>query len=306
MFKAGSCVLFILLASSKVDIQGEVVAGRPRIDKPALVRLIKGTVAIQEMLVDTRGRFKFRNVDPGSYVIHVECDGYFGQDVPLVAADSTPHVSITLQRTPDDNAFSHAFDPFREFDIPSRARKEFDLGLREKKSGQCAKAIPHFQKAIAVYSRYGEAFGEIGRCYVQMENLAGAEESFKKAVTFGSGVNPTVELANLYVSERRLDDAEALITPLLRQNPAEGELYAALARIYYAKGRIREAEVAGLEAHSRGHESADVHLILAKIYESQGNRPALITQLRTYLDESPVGTTADQVRKQLQNVQNSP
>jgi tetratricopeptide (TPR) repeat protein len=317
MFRAGFSVLLILsfagtfivmpsgLAASKVDIQGEVLAGRPRIDKPPLVRLLKGTVTVQEMPADSNGRFRFKNVDRGSYTIHVECDGYYGQDVPVVASDTTPRVSITLQAAPGETPTSSAFDPFREFDLPPRARKEFDLGRREQKTGQCARAMPHFQKAVAMYPRYSEAFSEIGRCNVQMGNLAAAEESFKKAVQFGSGIGPTVDLANLYVTQQRFDEGEKLITRLLPQNPAEGDLYAVLARIYFARGRTRDAELAGLEAHSRGHQSPDIHLILAKIYENQRNRPALITQLRTYLDENPLGTIPDQVRKQLQDVQSS-
>ena len=213
---------------------------------------------------------------------------------------------ITLQAVPGEPGFSPAFDPFRDLDIPRQAKKEFYLGMRARKGGQCAKTVLHLQKAVAIYPRYGEAFTEIGRCYLQMDNRAASEEAFKKAIQFSSGVYPAVNLSNLYVDEGRLDEAQQLITRLLPQNPTEGELYAALARIYFAKGRLHDAEVAGLEAHSRGHESPDVHLILAKIYEGQGNRAALITQLRTYLDENPQGTMADQVRRKLSNIQNTP
>jgi tetratricopeptide (TPR) repeat protein len=293
-------------AASKIDIQGEIVAGRSRIDKPALVRLLSGKLTIQETLADERGRFKFKNVERGSYVIHVECDGYYGQDVPVMAGDSTPHVRITLQPAPDETPFSHAFDPFRELDIPRQAKKEFELGMRVEKSGGCAKAMSHLQKAAAIYVKYGDAYSEIGRCDVQMENLAAAEASFKKAVQFASNVYPSVDLANLYVTQQRLDEAEALIVPLIRKNPTEGDLYAAMARIYFARGRTHDAEIAGLEAHSRGHRSPDVHLILGKIYESQHNRAALTTQLTTYLDENPNGTMADQIRKQLLEIQNHP
>jgi tetratricopeptide (TPR) repeat protein len=295
----------VMVSASKVDIEGDVVTGH-RMDRPALVRLLSGQKAIQQTIADTRGRFRFRKIDPGSYVIHVECDGYYGQDVPVQVAGSTQHVSITLQAAPDELAFSPAFDPFRELDIPPRARKEFDLGIREQKAGQCARAISHLQKAVAMYPRYGEAFNEMGRCYLQMEDAAAAEESFKRAIQFGTGIVPAVNLATVYVNQGRLDEAFELITRLLRQNPTEGELYAALARIHFARGRVHEAEVAALEAHSRGHQSPDVHLILAKIYESQHNRAGRITQLRTYLDESPRGSTADQVRKQLQEIQGSP
>jgi predicted Zn-dependent protease len=220
----------------------------------------------------------------------------------------SPSVYSASQKSgiPDEPGFSSSFDPFRDLEIPSRAKKEFDAGTRQRKDVKCAKAMPHLQKAVAIFPKYGEAYTEIGRCYVQMNNHTAAEEAFKKAIQFTTGVYPAVNLSSLYLDEGRLDDAQQLITRLLPKNPTEPELYAALARIYFAQGRLHDAELAGLEAHSRGHESPDVHLILAKIYEGQGNRAALITQLRMYLEEKPEGATAAQVRKQLDTVQKNP
>jgi tetratricopeptide (TPR) repeat protein len=293
------------LAAQKIDIQGEVVTSN-RAGAPIVVRLLKGTTPIQQILADDRGKFKFRKVDPGSYVIHAECDGYYSQDVPVTVSDSTHPVSISLEPVHDDPAFTPAFNPFRALEIPPQAKKEFEAAAREQKGPPCEKAMPHLQKAVAIYPRYGEAFTEIARCYLLMNNPAAAEEAFKKAVQFTGEIYPSVNLATLYVNEGRLDEAQDLITRLLPKNPAQGELYAALTRIYFAKGRIHDAELTGLEAHARGHQSPDVHLILAKIYEDQHNRARLLTQLITYLDENPRGTKADEVRKQLRDLQNTP
>ena len=75
-------LISLVIAAQKFDIQGEVVTSN-RIATPILVRLFKGTTQIQQMLTDDRGKFKFRKVDPGSYTIHAECDGYYAQDVPV-------------------------------------------------------------------------------------------------------------------------------------------------------------------------------------------------------------------------------
>lgn len=289
-------------ASTKIDIDGEITTIR-RMDRPVQVRLFSGEALVQETLADSRGRFRFRKVDPGQYVIRVKCDGYFGQDVQVQAAETNPHVSIALQPTADETPLPPAFDPFRELDIPAPAKKEFNLGVREEQTGQCPKAVPHFQKAIAIYPQYGEAFTELARCQLQKKDVMAAEESFKKAIQFTPAVYPTVNLATLYVSQNRLDEAQTLVGRALTRNPTEGELYAAMARIYFAKGDAHNAELAGLEAHSRGHQSPDVHLILASIYESQHKRAALLTQLTTYLDEDPHGTKSDQVRRQLAAIQ---
>jgi tetratricopeptide (TPR) repeat protein len=315
MSKAGwllSLVLSIALLSrtapaapSKIDIEGEITTLR-RMDRPVLVRLFSGDAVVQEMMADSRGRFRFRKVDPGQYVIRVECDGYFGKDVKVQAAETDQHVSIALQPTADEMPVPPAFDPFRELDIPAPAKKEFNLGVRDEQTGQCPKAVPHFQKAIAIYPQYGEAFTELARCQLQKKDVAAAEESFKRALQFTPAVYPTVNLATLYVSQNRLDEAQTLIARALTRNPTEGELYAAMTRIYFAKGDTRNAEAAGLEAHSRGHRSPDVHLILANIYESQHKRSALLTQLTTYIDEDPRGAKSDEVRRRLADIQSRP
>src|SRR5262249_42509872 len=243
-------ILFILIAvPQKFDIQGEVITTN-RIATPIVVRLLKGTTPIQQMLADDRGKFKFRKVDPGLYVIRAECDGYYAQDVSVQVSDSIHPVSISLEPVHNDPTFTSAFNPFRDFEIPAQAKKEFDQAMRQQKGPPCEKAMPHLQKAVAIYPRYGEAFTEIGRCYLFMNNLAAAEEAFKKAVQFTGEMYPSVNLATLYVNQGRLDEAQELITRLLPKNQAQGELYAALSRIYFAKGRIHDAELAGLEAHA--------------------------------------------------------
>lgn len=300
-------LLFILtvagvLAPAKVDVQGEIVAAG-RLETPASIQLFNGKTSVQVTMADPQGRFKFKKIEPGSYVVHVECVGYYSQDVPFQVVDSSSHVSITLQPAPDNPSTTAAFDPFRELDIPAKAKKEYELGLREQKDGKCDIRLTHLQKAVALYPRYGEAFTEIGRCYLQMNDLPGAESAFKNASRFSPGMYATANLATFYVSQGRADEALALIAPLLKKNPTEGDLYAAMARIYFAKGQLKEAVAAGLEAHSRGHQSPDVHLLLAKIYEDQGNHGAELTQLLNYLDENPRGAAADQVRRQLEALQ---
>jgi tetratricopeptide (TPR) repeat protein len=285
--------------AANVDIEGEILT-HPT-DQPATVRLLSGKTPVQETIADLKGRFKFKKVAPGPYTIHVERDGYSGKDITVQVADSTQHVSIALEAVRDNPEFAPAFDPFRDFEIPAKAKKEFNLGTSEEQKG-CARALPHFQKAVALYPQYSEAFTEIGRCNLQMNDVKAAEEAFKRAVQFSAEVYPMVNLANLYLTEGRTDEALELITRSVRKNPTDGELYATLTRIYFAKGRLREAEVAGHEAHSRGHQSPDIHIILAKIYEGQQNRSAQMTQLMTYLDEKPSGPAADQARKQLDDL----
>ena len=195
------------------------------------------------------------------------------------------------------------FSALGQSGIPARAKHEYELGTRPQKDGKCNLRIEHLKKAVAIYPQYGDAFTELARCYLQMNDTPDAEAAFKNATRFSAGVDAAVNLATLYVNTGRADEAQAIIAPLLKKNPTEAGLYAAMARIYFAKGMLHETEVAVLEAHARGHHPPDIHLILAKIYQDQGKRQAQATQLLNYLDENPDGADAAQVRKQLQQLQ---
>ena len=75
-----------------------------------------------------------------------------------------------------------------------------------------------------------------------------------------------------------------------------------MAQIEFSRGRLKEAEEAALQAHQKKHRMADVHLLLAKVYLSLEKYPALIGQLRLYLEENPKGPLADRVRQNLKEL----
>src|SRR5206468_3770086 len=120
-----------------------------------------------------------------------------------------------------------------------------------RKRGECAKAIPHFEKAIALYDKYGDAFNEMGNCFKQEGRFEEAEDSFEKAIERNTSIYPSMNLADLYATRKRFDDAHRVIRQALENHPSEGDLYFAMARVYFDQGRMQEAEAAGLNAHSK-------------------------------------------------------
>jgi hypothetical protein len=85
----------------------------------------------------------------------------------------------------------------------------------------------------------------------------------------------------------------------MRTFPGEGDPYFALANAYFVQERFDDAEAMALEADSRTHRIADVHLLLAKIYLRRRNSTAVIRQLEMYLKEAPEGPVKDRIRKEL-------
>jgi tetratricopeptide (TPR) repeat protein len=300
-------LLFLSVVSlSAATIDGEVRIGKSRgLDKPATVQLIRERQIVSEQFTGLDGRFEFLYIEPSRYIVRAK----YGDlpesevEVTLIANASRFRVPITIMPVKERQIGNTGAVSVDQLLVSKAARKEYEEGLKNRKAGNCAKAIPRFEKAISLAAKFGEAYNELGNCLQKQSDIVKAEAAFKKAIALNATIYPTINLADLYVAQKRYDDAQRVIQDAYIKDPTEGDLLFALARVYFEQGRIRDAERAALEAHSRIHRTADVHLLLAKLYLSSKNYPALLTQLQTFLDENPTGPKADEVRRNLKTLQ---
>lgn len=293
----------VLLAS---DIEGEVrIASSSKFAARARVQLLRLRQVIEERFLDADGRFEFRNVGTGPFVVFVRLAGYVDEEVSLTipVQNAREFLSITLHPVKGSAEAGSDTVSVAEYQIPREAKHEYEQGLRDRKRGNCAKAMPHFQQAITVYEKYGEAFNELGACFKETANFEKAEQSFQKAIQYDPTIYASMNLADLYAERKRFAEGEDILRQSLAKHPSEGDLYFGIARIRFDQGELGGAEQAALEAHSRLHRGADVHLLLAKIYLKLQRYSDLVSQLKTYLVENPKGPMADQVRKSLADVQ---
>jgi len=296
-------ICFLLITAAPLpasDIEGYVHTGSNAVTR-ATVQLLRERLPIEEHLITADGRFEFRNLILGSYSVRVRAEGFVEEEASVVLMRNTSREVVVIElrplaRAPDVQSRAVSVT---EYQIPAAAKREFQQGYEERKRGRCAKAVPHFQKAIAVFDKYSDAFNELGHCLGETGNMGKAEESFKKAVEYSNTIYASISLTDLYQVQHRFSDAADVIRQAISKYPAEGDLYFAMARIHFDQGRLKEAAESGLEAHSRAHRGADVHILLAKIYLTLKDSPAVEAQLRLYLDENPKGPLADQVRRNL-------
>jgi tetratricopeptide (TPR) repeat protein len=300
----GLIVLALLLPASllAIDIDGEVRIGLRRgLAKPATVQLLRERQVVYEQYTDLNGRFEFRSVEPTRYVVRAIYDSLPEVEVVLdmLGNNSRYRVPITLKPAKEPAVGKTQVVSLDQLLIPNQARKEYEAGLKNRKAGDCSKAVQHLQKAVALAPGYGEAFNELGICRKNLGDTAGAEKAFLRAVELRATIYPSMNLADLYAVQKRFDDAGRVLEQAIAENPSEGDLLFALARIQFDRGDLNKAEELALHAHDRIHRTADVHLLLAKIYLATNKGPSLVAQLEAYLIENPAGAVADQVRRNL-------
>ena len=297
--------LFIPATLLAVDIDGEVRLGNQRgLAKPATVQLVRDRQIVSEQFTGLDGRFQFRSVEPTRYVVRAIYEDMPEAEVSVDALGSDAHyrVPTIVIKPPKEKVDKGSTASIDQLLIPKAATREHEKGLKDQKLGVCDRAIPHFQKAVELAPKYGAAFNDLGNCLKSQGKSSEAEAAYEKAVDLNATIYASINLADIYALQKHYDEAQHVLDTAIAKNPAEGDLFFAVARIDFERGRMKEAEAAGLQAHSRIHRTADVHLLLAKIYLALKNQPALISQLQTYLKENPSGPAAVQIRNSLKGL----
>jgi tetratricopeptide (TPR) repeat protein len=298
-------ITFIL--SLATPLAASDITGRVRADDRsggpadrAVVELLQMQLTVAQRQAGSDGRFEFRNLPFGVYVLRVRADGYRDEEISINLSRPTSRevLEVKLNRIEHDPVLATAVS-ITELQIPDKAKGEYKKGTEERQRGKCATAIPHFEKAIAAFPKYGEAHNELGNCLKEEKEFTRAEAAFKIAIEYTSTVYPAINLADLYTSQKRFAEARNVLLRATAKYPFEGDVYFAMAKLHFDQSQIAEAITAGLTAHQKIHRMADVHLLLAKAYLSLKDESAVAAQLRLYLEENPKGPIADQVRKTL-------
>ncbi len=309
MNRTAAMVLFLLLSTglplSAADVEIMVRSASRNAVVSATAQLRRDTFILEEHLVGSNGRIEFHNLSLGTYSVRVRAEGFHDEEVSvlILRSNSREVIRVELRAVERPAQNRAAVTSVYDLQIPAPARREYEQGLKERAEKGCARAAPHFEKALSLYGEYADAHHERAKCFQEASLFDRAEDSFLNAIRYGSSIFPHIALADLYITTKRSQDARRTLLDGISRFPDEGDLRFALAQGYFEQGRLKEAETAGLEAHARFHRSADVHLLLAKIYLAVKDHSALVTQLKLYLEENPKGSLADRVRRNLAEVE---
>jgi len=307
LYRALLSILLVFLPATlfATDIDGEVrLGGRPGLEKPATVQLLHDHSVVSEQFTDLSGRFEFQSVEPTRYIVRAVYADMPEAEVTIDVIGSTAHyrVPVITIRPPKEKVEKAGVVSINQLTISHEATREYEKGVKDQQLGLCDQAIPHFEKAVELASNYADAYNDLGNCLSTKGKKAEAEAAYGKAVELHGSIYASINLADMYAKEKRYGEAQQLLNSAITRSPAEGDLYFALAQVEFDQGRFKEAETAGLQAHSKIHRTADVHLLLAKIYLALKNQPALIGQLEAYLKEKPTGPVAAQIRQTLKSL----
>jgi tetratricopeptide (TPR) repeat protein len=195
----------------------------------------------------------------------------------------------------------------RQLRIPERAKSAFKKGTQKLEAKDYAGGIAEFQKAIAAYDDFYEAYYKIGIANLEMQASETAEAAFRKSIALSeSKYTPSLFGMGLALaSQKQYADAETYVRTGLQIEPTSPSGLLALGWVLYSAQRVVEAEKAAREAILYNPNLAMAHLLLAQIHRRQNNSAAMVEDLDAYLRIEPDGARSRALRTTRDEAQQS-
>ena len=254
---------------------------------------------------DGNGGATFDGVGSGRYQVQVE-----GPDIETTKSDIfetggtnggpyiTERIEVRLTQAAGAEAARAAIAPI----VPEAARQEFNLGSKEMDKKHWEEAKDHFQKAIAAFPKYAEAFNNLGQVEIQRKDGKNAVEAFRSATQ----IDPTLQEATMYLGQfyyenKQYKDAEPYLLRSAANQPQSAQILTALANVELQNGETDLAlanarKVPSLPNHQ---QFAISHLIVAQALDGKGKDDEIAKEYEEYLKEAPDSPLAPRVKDAL-------
>jgi len=193
----------------------------------------------------------------------------------------------------------------RELSIPPKAFHAFQKGVERLAKDDAAGSLPHFQRAIAEFATYYEAYFEIGVADLKLWRTADTEQALRKSIELSGGryAEPLFALGAVLTYEQKFNEGERVIREALDLDPTSWAGHYCLGWVLFSLNRMEEAEKSIQEALRWKSDSAEAHLLLADIHNREKNYSAVLKDLGEYLKldpDSPTSVKATALRDKAQ------
>lgn len=190
---------------------------------------------------------------------------------------------------------------------PKDAQKALEKGRADASKQKWQDAEKELQKAVTIYPRYAAAWLELGNVQEAQNNVEAARKSFTQALAADPKfVNPYVPLASMAANEQKWPEVVEDTKRLLQLDPIDfPQAWMLNAIANYNLGNKEEAEKSAREeiAHDPGHRFPRTIYLLGVLQSQKQDFNASAASLRDYLKYAPNSPDADQIRKQLAEVE---
>ena len=260
------------------------------------------------VFTDSQGRFEMRGVPVGSYNVEAESgDEHFDSGVAQIEVNkqSTTLVTISLKEkriatiTQPGGTVISAGEA--DQNVPSKARDEFEKGIKAARTDKRQEAISAFRKAIAIYPRYLAAHNDLGAQLLEQGSFDEAQAEFEAALAIDpNAFNPILNLGILFCRTHQFDEARARLDNAISLKSDSAEAYYYRGQAHAALDEKDEAIKDLKTSHNLGGKALSIALYkLGEVYADMNDPSQAVGYFEAYLRESPNGVNAADAKRMI-------
>ena len=305
--RCGLLLLALLVVArgetARFELRGRLVPGTQ-----ASVWLHGATSPFEDnTLADGDGRFRFRNLSPGTYTLGVFVPGR-GEvrqtvEVGPSLADSRGRIELAVELSESrmesqDSLRRGAMVSTRELAIPEQARQEYGEAIKRLAKREVDKAVAHLKRAVEIAPQFAVAWNHLGTIAYQTSDYPGAEACFRQALQANSSLfEPLVNLGGVLINLRKLDEALQYNRHAVLTRPNDALANSQLGMTFFELGRLDLGEkyLAAAKQIDPRHFSHP-QLLLAEIDLRRGRPTEAAGELDEFLKYHPDWPGAPKLR----------
>ena len=259
---------------------------------------------------DASGRFRFRRLPPGPYIVMIFAPGAGmsrrSLDLSPSLADAKGRVTATIPFVP--SSFSgrrpqrlRGTVSVSELAISDRARREFAEGQQRLRKQDVDGARSHLKKAVELAPQYMMAWYELGTIELRARNWTEAETCLRKALDLRPGaLMPTLSLGGLLLNAGKAREALPYNRFAVERSPDNPTGNHQLGVNYFLLGQDEEAlKYLRMAKKLDPSDFSGPQLTLADLYLRRGERAAAVAELEDYLARHPDTQDAPKIRGEI-------
>ena|SRR5436190_150518 len=190
---------------------------------------------------------------------------------------------------------------------PKDAKKAFEKGSQAAKKKKWAEAEENLQKATSTYPKYAAAWYELGTVYQQQSKPEDARKAYLESIKADEKfVSPYAQLARLAGAENKWPEVAEYTAKVIKLNPYYSpDIYYVGAVAHFNLQKADQAEEYAREAIKLDTQKRNPRLnhLLGVILAQKEAYPEAAENMRAFLKRVPDGPDADNVKKQLAEIE---
>ena len=296
----GNSLTFEVSGEVRMADSGETATGVP----VRLERFSGGL--IDQIVTDSRGRFRFANLPRGYYKVIVNASGFkpVQQDADLQVIFRTYLVFELVSNSLKNASGLPLLTDVIDARVPAAAREDFENGRAALKANNYKEGIAYLEKAALGYSNFFEAQLLLGIAFIDLKEWEKAEKVLLRAVEIRpQNATAMIYLGEVYWRQKRNADAERSLLEGLKLDRKSWHGHYTLGRLYWDMGEVVKAGgPIGMTLQLKP-ELAEAHLLAGNILLRVNQRERALVEYREYLRLAPKGEFVGQVQELVRKVE---